>query len=113
MPLNITAPGTYTLTTDDRSITVQNTAGAVSIVLFAASSSPPPVNVALATGATAPVVTITSAGGLIGQLAGGTGSSFTMSSAVCTEATFQSDLTNWGLAFFSSKPSSDLSQYQA
>lgn len=114
MPLNINAPGTYNLTTNDRSITIGNGATTASIVLLAAATSPPAVNIAFATGATVPVVTITSAGGLVGQLAGGTSTSFVMSVATpCTEATFESNGTNHLLTSFNSKPQIDLSQYQA
>jgi hypothetical protein len=94
MPLNITAPGTYNLTTSDRSITIAGGATTASIVLLAAASNPPQVNIAFAPGTTVPVVTITSAGGSIGQLAGGLGASFVMNGSTCTELTLQSDGTN-------------------
>lgn len=96
MPLPISSPGTYTLTPNDRAITIAPTVTTASIVLLNPATAPTnhQVNITFAPGNTASTVTITAGGGAIGQLAGGTGASFTMSSTACTEATFQSDGTN-------------------
>jgi uncharacterized protein YjdB len=94
MPLNITTNGTYTLTANDRSVTVAAPATAVSIVLLGpAGNSGGLTNISYLLGCTA-ATTITAAAGAIGQLAGGTGPSFAMSSTACSEATFRSDGTN-------------------